>query len=69
MDPGDSEDKKPGIYDCELWKDGEKLIVRGKILFFGRNQTWYPMDNSEFPEDFVIPDWKNFKPEIPKIKK
>ena len=67
MDPGDDE-KKPGIYDCELWKEGDALIVRGKILFFGRNQTWYPMDNSEFPADFVIPDWKNFKPEIPELK-
>lgn len=69
MDPGDAEEDKPGIYDCQLWKEGETLIVRGKILFFGRNQTWYPMDNAEFPDGFVIPDWKNFKPEIPKLKK
>ena len=67
MDPGDDE-VKPAIYDCELWKEGETLIVRGKILFFGRNQTWYPMKNSEFPNGFTIPDWKSFKPEIPKLK-
>ena len=69
MDPGDAEEKKPGIYDCEIWKEGNKLIVRGKILFIGRNQTWYPMNNSEFPSDFKIPDWKRFRPEIPKLKK
>lgn len=27
-------------YACELWKEGENLIVRGKIAFLGRNQTW-----------------------------
>ena len=67
LDPGDKE-KKPGLYDCEMWKEGNTLVVRGKILFFGRNQTWYPMNNAEFPPDFKIPDWKSFKPEIPKIK-
>ncbi len=69
MDPGDDEEKKPNIYDCEMWREGDTLVVRGKILFIGRNQTWYPMKNSEFPEGFKIPDWKSFKPEIPAIKK
>ena len=68
MDPGDSESKKPAIYDCEMWKEGSNLVVRGQILFFGRNQTWEPMRNSDFPDGFRIPDWKRFKPEIPKIK-
>jgi uncharacterized protein (DUF2147 family) len=69
MDPGDSEEKKPAVYDCEMWKEDKTLVVRGKILFFGRNQTWYPMNNAEFPADFKIPDWKAFKPVIPEIKK
>lgn len=67
LDPGDDE-KKPGFYDCQLWKEGEDLIVRGQILFFGRNQTWHRIDDSEFPEGFKIPDWKNFKPVIPEKK-
>ena len=67
MDPGDKE-KKPAIYDCEMWKEGRNLVVRGQILFFGRNQTWHPMSTSEFPDGFRIPDWRSFKPEIPKIK-
>jgi uncharacterized protein (DUF2147 family) len=67
MDPGDTE-VKPGIYDCEIWKEGRNLIVRGQIFFFGRNQTWHPMRSYEFPAGFEIPDWDNFRPEIPEIK-
>ncbi|MBO4295066.1 MAG: DUF2147 domain-containing protein [Alphaproteobacteria bacterium] len=32
--------KKGKVYDCDLWRKGDKLIVRGKIAFLGRNQTW-----------------------------
>ncbi len=33
--------KKGKIYTCEIWKNKEgSLTVRGKIGFFGRNQTW-----------------------------
>ena len=34
--------KKGKVYDCDLWREGDKLIVRGKIAFLGRNQTWEP---------------------------
>lgn len=34
--------QKGKVYGCEIWRDGENLIVRGKIAFFGRNQTWKP---------------------------
>jgi uncharacterized protein (DUF2147 family) len=34
--------KKGKVYDCDLWREGGKLIVRGKIAFLGRNQTWEP---------------------------
>jgi len=67
MDPGDSE-VKPRIYDSEIWREGNKLIVRGKILFIGRNQEWYPFDPKDFPAGFVIPDYENFVPEIPEVK-
>lgn len=67
MDPGDDVEE-PAIYDCEIWREGDSLIVRGKILFFGRNQTWYPMKESEFPDGFVIPDYRSFVPTIPEIK-
>lgn len=38
--------QKGKVYGCEIWKDGDNLIVRGKIAFLGRNQTWLP--NSEW---------------------
>ncbi len=38
--------KKGKVYACDLWREGDKLIVRGKIAFLGRNQTWEP--NTDF---------------------
>ncbi len=32
--------QKGKIYACEAWREGNNLIVRGKIAFLGRNQTW-----------------------------
>ncbi len=32
--------QKGKIYGCEIWREGNNLIVRGKIAFLGRNQTW-----------------------------
>ncbi len=34
--------QKGKVYGCEMWRDGANLIVRGKIAFLGRNQTWLP---------------------------
>lgn len=34
--------QKGKVYGCEIWREGKKLIVRGKIAFLGRNQTWLP---------------------------
>ena len=42
--------KKGKTYNCEIWRDGENLIVRGKIAFLGRNQRWQPC------KDFVRQD-------------
>lgn len=40
---GEILDPKTGkVYSCDMWRDGDKLIVRGKIAFLGRNQTWEP---------------------------
>ena len=37
---------KGKVYGCEIWREGNNLIVRGKIAFLGRNQTW--IKNTEF---------------------
>lgn len=53
--------QKGKVYGCEIWREGDKLIVRGKIAFLGRNQTWEPnfdlKVNSDIP---LIP----FKPRL-----
>ncbi len=36
LDPNKGE-----IYDCEMWLENGKLMVRGYIAFFYRTQTWY----------------------------
>ncbi len=43
---------KGKIYRCEMWREGNKLIVRGKIGPFGRNQTWI-FEGSGKNEKFV----------------
>ena len=50
--------KKGKVYGCEIWRDKDKLIVRGKIAFLGRNQIW--LKNTEFKDEN-----NNFTPEIP----
>lgn len=32
------------IYDCELWREGNELKVRGYIAFLYRTQTWKKVD-------------------------
>ena len=60
---GEILDPKTGkVYACDLWRDGDKLIVRGKIAFLGRNQTWEP--NTTFkPETSAKP-----VPKKPRLK-
>lgn len=43
--------QKGKVYGCEIKRDGENLIVRGKIAFLGRNQTWLP--NKDFKTDIT----------------
>lgn len=55
------------VYSCDMWREGENLIVRGKVGPFGRNQTWLPLNKlSELPEGVEIPT--DFTPKIPKAK-
>ena len=46
------------VYGCEIWREGKNLIVRGKIAFLGRNQTWLPNTTYKAPE--------GAKPPVPK---
>lgn len=60
MDP-----EKGKIYDAEMWIHGDNLIVRGEFLIFGRNQTWPPALDSDFPQGFKKPDLTAMVPVIP----
>ena len=60
--------QKGNKYGAELWISDGNLIVRGKLLFFGRNQTWPRAASSDFPQGFTLPDVNKFIPVIPKMK-
>lgn len=59
--------EKGNIYNAEVWTQKGALVVRGKLLFFGRNQEWLPATKTDFPKDFKLPDVKKFVPVIPKV--
>ncbi len=61
--------EKGKVYKAELWVNqyGE-LVVRGELLFFGRNQEWPAAQDSDFPKGFQKPDVSTFVPEIPRVK-
>ena len=54
------------IYDAELWTRNGNLIVRGEVLFIGKNITWPPARKQDFPKKFKKPDLKTFVPTIPR---
>ena len=64
MDP-----EKGRVYDAEAWREGENLILRGELKIFGqsigRNGTWPPATDADFPSHFPKPDLVSFVPNIP----
>jgi uncharacterized protein (DUF2147 family) len=56
--------KKGDIYRAEVWVEDGNLVVRGKLLCFGRNEVWLPATSEDFPADFK-PDVSKFIPVIP----
>lgn len=54
------------IYGAEIWRKGKDLIVRGKVFFLGRNQTWPEASEEDFPPGFAKPDLTALVPVIPK---
>jgi uncharacterized protein (DUF2147 family) len=58
---------KGNTYNCEVWLQDNALIVRGKVLFFGKNITWHPTKPADFPKGFKLPNMKTFTPSIPQV--
>lgn len=54
------------VYGVELWRHNHDLVVRGKLLCFGRNQVWLQATDADFPPGFEKPDLTQFVPVIPK---
>lgn len=63
MDP-----QRGKVYRAELWTEGPDLIVRGKLLMFGRSQKWYAVTPKDLPSGFKLPDLKSLVPSIPQVK-
>ena len=48
--------QKGKVYGCEMWREGDNLIVRGKIAFLGRNQTWLPNKTYTGSDEKPVPE-------------
>ena len=59
--------ERGSIYNAQVWVEDDNLIVRGELLFFGRNVIWYPTTKADFPKTFQMPNVKKFVPVIPEV--
>jgi uncharacterized protein (DUF2147 family) len=50
------------IYTAVIWNKEGNLIIRGELFIFGRSETWFPLEEGDFPPDFKMPDSKQFVP-------
>ena len=60
--------KRGKIYNVEMWTHDGNLVVRGKVMCFGKNLTWYQAQESDFPPGFIKPDLAKLVPSIPQVK-
>ena len=61
--------EKGRIYNAEMWRKDDKLVLRGKVWIFGGNVIWDPATESDFPPGFNKPDYAKFVPVIPQLAK
>jgi uncharacterized protein (DUF2147 family) len=55
-------------YNARIWKENGNLILRGEVLFFGRNETLTPFPKERFNQVFKQPNVNSFIPVRCKIK-
>lgn len=58
--------QKGNVYNVEVWLDGERLIIRGKLWIFGKNIPWYKASVEDLPKGFSMKDIQQFVPEVPR---
>ncbi len=54
--------EKGKVYDCQLWRERDNLILRGSLFGIGRRQTWLPAN------DYKPTNPANPVPSKPKLK-
>jgi len=59
--------EKGKIYDLELWREGDHLVVRGELWIFGKNIPWSPASYQDLPKGFSKSELKKFVPVVPQI--
>ena len=52
------------VYDAELWRENGNLVLRGKVLIFGKNVIWPPFPEENFTKEFEKPDISTFVPRL-----
>lgn len=64
-------DPKEGkIYDADVWREDDHLIVRGEVFnIFGKDIIWPPASGADFPNGFAQPDISKFVPVIPQSQR
>lgn len=53
------------VYNAKMWREDENLVLRGEVLFFGKNMTWFPATEDLFPPNFKKPDLTTLVPHVP----
>ena len=57
--------EKGNVYNVEVWRDGNRLMVRGELWIFGKTIPWTEGTASELPKGFSMSKIKSFVPVIP----
>ena len=60
--------KKWKVYNVELWRKGNNLMVRGELWIFGKTIPWPQASEKDLPKGFSMSDIKKFVPVVPKVK-
>lgn len=58
--------EKGHVYDAELWRKGDDLILRGEVWIFGKSILWPRASEKDLPKGFKMSEIKHFVPVIPK---
>ena len=62
-------DPRWGIpFACSLWREGETLVVRGRVGPFGKKVILYRVDEEDLPPGFILPSTDEWSTAPPKLR-